>query len=164
MPTRSRGIDVVLGICLALTTGCSASLLQSRDIELERGDQFYRVADDSGAIIVGKREVGAVVGRGHGAEKITNSRGQPLAFVYPDYIQLRGGANVPLKIDADGAMYLPVAATRAAGLTPIDSRVRPDGHVATTPGAVGIASKGTSTPRGRRLLLAVMLLTANNMW
>ncbi len=160
MPTTTRGRGIVLGIALALTTGCSASLLQSRDVELSRGDQFYRVADDTGAIIVGKRQVGHIDGRG----KITNSRGQPLAFVYADYIQLRGGASVPLRVDADGAMYLPEGATKAAGLTAVPSRVRPDGHVATTAGAAGIASKGTHTARGRRILLAVLLLTANKMW
>ena len=60
-------------------------------------------------------------------------------------------------------MYLPEAATRAAALTPVPVRVRPDGRVATTSGAVGIASKGTRTARGRRILLAVILLTANDM-
>ena len=147
---------VAIGLALV---ACSAAAFQSRDVELERGGQKFSIRDETGAIIVGKRQVGKFADG-----KIVNSRGQPLAFVYDDYVQLKGGGQVAIKVDKEGAMYLPEGAQTEAGLTPIADRIRPDGRVASTEGAEGVPSKGTSSAGKRRALLVVLLITANSMW
>lgn len=149
---------VIVGL-VALAIGCTAAAFQSRDVELDKAGQKTRIRDDTGAIIVGKRQVGAVRDG-----KIVNSRGQPLAFVYPDRVQLKGGAEVAIKVDAEGTMYLSEAEQTAAGLAPMSSRIRADGRVSSTAGAEGVPSTGTRSADKRRLLLVVLLLTANSLW
>ena len=144
-----------------MLAACGGAAFQSHDdVDVTIADRRVLVRDDSGAIIVDKRQVGKVDDKG----KITNSRKQLLAFVYEDSIRIKGGTTLPIKTDPDGALYIPEGAQRQAGLQPTRSRVRPDGRVSSMKGAKGIAGKGLGNARARRILLAVLLLDANGMW
>jgi hypothetical protein len=151
---------VAMAMVAVAMLGCSASILKSKDIELTLGDADIRVSDETGAIIVGKRQVGSVEDNG----KIVNSRGQLLAWVHGDSIRLPGGASVPIKTDAKGAVYLPESAQDEAGLEPIEHRVRPDGYLARSDKMRGIEVQGAHTETARRTILAIVLLTENDRW
>lgn len=139
--------------------GCSAAILQSREIRLNHGDTAILVRE-SGAVIVDKRQVGTIGEDG----RLIDPRGRMLAWIHDNEIRLRGGASVPFARDPDGSVRIPEAAQVQAGLKPVKHRIRPNGTMAQTRNAAGIEVQGASTERNRRIILLVLLLTTNGLW
>ncbi|HUH01184.1 MAG TPA: hypothetical protein VML75_04265 [Kofleriaceae bacterium] len=155
-----------MGRCLAIvvslaTLACGGAVtIGSSDTRFTDGDQEVRLLE-SGAVIVGKRQVGRIESTG----KIVDTRGQLRAWIHPESIRLPGGVTLPLKQDAEGGLYVPADAQAEAGLDPpMESRVRANGTVSRTAGARGIAYRGSRSASARRQLLAVLLLTRHGRW
>lgn len=155
-----------IGRCLAIvvslaTLACGGAVtIGSSDTRFSDGDQEIRLLE-SGAVIVGKRQVGRIDSAG----KIVDTRGKLRAWIYPDSIQLPGGITLPLKQDAEGGLYIPADAQAEAGLVPpMESRVRANGTVSRTAGARGISYRGSRSAQARRRLVAVLLLTRHGRW
>jgi hypothetical protein len=141
---------------LVLTLACGAGA--SQQIRLEHGDTRIQVGE-SGAVVIDSKRVGSVRDR-----KIEDSSGKPLAFVRDTEIRLRGGKTVPIVVKKDGTTYLPVDPQRDADLRPVEQRIRADGRMAMTEGARGVEIQGAGSVENRRVILALLLLTENDMW
>lgn len=147
----------VLGLgLLVLTLACGT--LASQQIQLQHGGTKIHVRE-SGAVIVGSKQVGYVRDR-----KIEDSFGKPLAFIRDAEVRLKGGKTVPIVVKTDGTTYLPVEPQRDAGLRPVEQRIRPDGRMAVTEGARGVEIEGAGSAENRRIILALLLLTENDLW
>lgn len=153
------GHRAVLAVLAVTWLGACSQLITSPDIRFTAGETPVLVRE-TGAIIVARRQVGNVKPGG----KIVDSRGRTLAFLHGNNVRLRGGIALTIKTDRDGSFHIPEDPQRQAGLTPVVYRVRPDGSMAQTRGAQGIPIKGPRTDDTRRLVLLILLLTANSMW
>lgn len=145
-------------LCLLLLASCGGALA-SRDLRFSFQESPILVRE-SGAIIVGKRQVGKHLGDG----KIVDSFGRVLALIHKDSVRLRGGMSVAIKTDREGSVYLPESLQSDAGLKPMSYRIRPNGTMARTQGAEGLPIKGHLSDEARRLVLVILLLTENAMW
>jgi hypothetical protein len=152
-PCRAGALVVLMALC-----ACGGAL-QSQDLRFSVADTKFLVRD-TGAIIVGKRQVAKLEGDG----KVVDSRGQVLAWLHEDSVRLRGGVILPIRKEKDGAMYVPVSAQEQAGLKPMAYWVRPNGTMAQTQGAQGMAIKGRMSPDRQRLVLLLLILSQNNRW
>lgn len=152
----NRALRATGAALLVLTMACGA--LAAQQIRLQHGDTRIQVRD-SGAVIVGGKQVGYVRDG-----KIEDSFGKPLAFIRDAEIRLQGGKTVPIVVKKDGTTYLPVEPQRQADLRPVEQRIRPDGRMAVTEGSRGIEIAGADSASNRRIILALLLLTANQMW
>jgi hypothetical protein len=133
--------------------------LQSQDLRFAVADTKFLVRD-TGAIIVGKRQVAKLASDG----KLLDSRGRVLAWIHEDSVRLRGGVILPIRKDKDGTMYVPVSAQEQAGLKPVAYQVRANGTMAQTEGAEGVPIKGRMSPDRQRLVLLLLILSQNNRW
>jgi hypothetical protein len=147
---------LVLSVCMLAACGAA---LTSRDIRFSVADTPFLMRD-SGAIIIGKRQVGKVTTGG----KVLDNRGRVLAWIHTDSIRLRGGVSLIFKEDAEGSVYIPESPQVAAGLKPVIYRIRKNGTMARTRGSLGAPVSGMLTPRSRRLILLVVLLSNNELW
>jgi hypothetical protein len=152
-PCRAGALVVLMALC-----ACGGAL-QSQDLHFSMADTKFLVRD-TGAIIVGKRQVGKLESDG----KVLDSRGRVLAWLHEDSMRLRGGALLPIRRDKDGGVYVPVSAQEQAGLKPVAYRVRPNGTMAQTEGAQGVPIKGRMSPDRQRLVLLLLILSQNDRW
>ena len=146
-------------LATVMLIGCGSVIPKSNAIRVPYCDSEIRMLE-TGAIIVGKRQVGSVQSNG----KIVSSNGQLLAWVHEDNIRLAGGTSVSIKVDNEGTMHLPSSDQEAAKLSPVAFRVRKDGRMVRTKGTRGIEIDGAHSARNRRIVLALLLLTANQKW
>jgi len=152
-------IALVTAFGAVLATACGSVIPESGAIRVPYGDSEIRMLD-TGAVIVGKRQVGTVRGDG----KIVNSNGKLVAWVHEESIRLPGGASLPIDTDKEGTFYLPRTAQEQAQLEPITFRVRADGRLTRMEGARGVQIDGAHSAKNRRIVLALLLLTANKRW
>ena len=107
---------------------------------------------NGGAVLVDGRQVASKSAEG----KVVASDGRLLAWMHADGIRLPGGAEVPIKTDADGSYYLPEGAQREAGLEPVHARVRADGTLEESR-LLRVENADSAEDRKRALLLLVLL-------
>ena len=134
--------------------------VSGQEFRLKSSDAELRVTA-SGGIILGKRQVGSVDKEG----KVTTSTKGMMAWVSPTEIRLKGGKVLAVKIDKEGAMYLPQAPQEAAGLTIEPRRIRKDGTVvASNSATTGPQIAGSKSERSRALALFLLLSLRNDLW
>jgi hypothetical protein len=130
------------------------------EFRLKSDETDIRVTE-SGAIIIGKRQVGSVDKEG----KITTSSKQVVAWVSPTEIRLKGGKVLTVRTDKDGAVYIPQNVQEAAGIKTEPRRIRKDGTVAASPSATaGPKLAGSKSLRARALALFILLSVRNELW
>jgi hypothetical protein len=131
-----------------------------KEFRFKSNDADIRVTD-SGAIIIGKRQVGSVDKEG----KVTTSSKQVVAWVSPTEIRLKGGKVLTVKTDKEGAVYIPQNSQEAAGIKAEPRRIRKDGTVVASQNATaGPKLTGSKSLRSRALALFVLLSVRNDLW
>ena len=121
------------------------------------GETKLRVSPD-GAIVLDKERVATLKDDG----KVVVGSGKIWAWVHDRSIRLAGGAELPIKTDQRGALYLPLAAQQAAGLKPVTTRVARNGDVVGETGsATRLRVEGVDGEKHRRVALLLLVLMAN---
>ena len=134
--------------------------VSGNEFRLKNSDQEIRVTE-SGAIIIGKRQVGSVDKEG----RVSTSNKQILAWVSADEIRLKGGKVLVVKVDKEGAVYVPQTSQEAAGITLEPRRIHKDGTVIASQSATtGPKITGSTSVRSRALALYLLLSIRNEMW
>ena len=151
----------LLCIVVLLATACGPlTPVSGNEFRLKSSDQDIRVTE-SGAIIIGKRQVGSVDKEG----RVTTSSKQMMAWVSAEEIRLKGGKVLMVKVDKDGAVYVPQTSQEAAGITPEPRRIHKDGTVIASQSATtGPKISGSKSVRSRALALYILLSVRNEMW
>ncbi len=151
--------SVIFLALFSTLAGCGSSAFQSRDLRFSPGGTKFFVRE-SGAIIVGKRQVGQIGKDG----KIADSRGRILAWVHKATIRIRGGINLPISTDEKNSFYVPKSAQEKAGLKPVEYRIRDNATIARTRNSKGVPIKGLLSDARRRTILVILVLSENDLW
>lgn len=148
-------------ILLLLWSACGPlTPVRGSEFRLRSSQEEIRVTE-SGAIIIGRRQVGSVDKDG----RVTTSAKVVVAWVNEAEIRLKGGKVLPVKVDKSGAVYLPLASQEAAGITVEPRRIRKDGVVVASQSATtGPRIAGSRSERSRALLLFILLSVRNELW
>lgn len=152
-------LPLALSVSLAIICGCSTAAFKSNEIRFKLGESKV-IVKETGAIIIGKRQVARLLEDG----KVVDSNGRPMAWLRPDSVQLKGGINIPINRDGEGALSLSRKAQEKADLEPVVHRVKPDGTMASTKNSRGIEVAGAHLEKNRRIILLVLLMSSNDIW
>lgn len=130
------------------------------EFRFHSNDSDIRVTE-SGAVIIGKRQVGSVDKDG----RVTTSSKQIVAWVKPTEIRLKGGKVLRVRADKDDALYVPLTDQEAAGIKPEPRRIRKNGSVVQSQSATaGPKIIGSKSVRSRALALFILLSVRNDLW
>lgn len=154
-------VTPLLCILALVWTACGPlTPVSGNEFRLKNSDQEIRVTA-TGAIIIGKRQVGSVDKEG----KVTTSSKEMLAWVSAEEIRLKGGKVLVVKVDKEGAVYIPQTSQEAAGITLEPRRIHKDGTVIASQSATtGPKIAGSKSVRSRALALFILLSVRNEMW
>ena len=143
-------------LVVALATACGG--VAAGTLQLKVQDQVKVRVSPDGAVIMNKVRVATVDEKG----KVVRSDGKLWAWVNPESIRLPGGAQIPIKTDPDGNLYLPQAAQEQAGVKTVRTRVAAGGRVITKDGGeTNFVIEGADDVESRRMGLLMLLMFAN---
>ena len=115
---------------------------------------------ESGAILWAQGTPARIDKRG----RVTDRRGQLLAWLHEDNIRMRGGASIPIRRGTKGELFLSHKLQRDAELRVLEARIAEDGSIAAGEGRVAtMRIAGKNSLQNRRLALLLLLLLHNDM-
>ena len=115
---------------------------------------------ENGAVVFDKRVVARIDERG----KVTDTRGQLLAWLHEDNVRLRGGVVLPIRTGNDGELHISRAAQDQAGVEVVMAQVGADGGIAASAERIPTMKiEGDRSIENRRMALLLLFMRDNKM-
>jgi hypothetical protein len=138
---------------LFLLIGCGGTAANGLRIQ-EAGGEVRAEVRESGALLLDGRRIATVDADG----KVKTSRGKLLGWIHVDSIRLAGGAQLAIRKNAKGEIYLDEKAQSDAGLEPVTAHVDAGGKLTR---ARIYTLEGAHGDRDLRVALFLLVLLQN---
>lgn len=156
---------LVLTACASRSAGppprVDVSSLATNRLVVEIDDVRKISVRENGAVVFDKRVVARIDDRG----KVSDTRGQLLAWLYDDNVRLRGGVVVQIRTGPKGELFLSRSAQEKASLVVATAQVSPDGRIVAAPGRVPtMRLEGDKSAKSRRIAVLLLFMLDNDMF